>query len=205
MQLAGGELPQGQGSSVADHLAQCVPCRTEWEMLRAGLEAIALLPRVAPPAEARLRLRAAIEADRNARFARRAWTRFAVAAAALLAALGAWVFTPPAMAPTDVAGVRWDAPDLSAREETHWRNGVDSGIADVWFGLRDLRAGKTAVSPVTPPEVLAAKATFGSDVDDGARDLRWEWDQDQEEGGFDMRLRDLKDSIQDLDEGSDKG
>lgn len=205
MQLAGGELPQGEGSSVAGHLAQCDACRSEWEALRAGLEAIATLPRIAPPSDVRLRLRRRIESDRGARLARRAWTRFAVAAAALLAAIGAWLAPWPVAAPTGVAGVRKSAPKPSVGEETHWRNGVDTGIADVWYGLRDLRSGKTAVSPVTPPDTLASSSAFGADVDDGARDLQWKWDQDEEDGGFDLRLRDLKDSIQDLDEGSDKG
>lgn len=204
MRLAGGELPSADGPRVADHLAECDRCRKEWEALRSWLGALSTMPRVAPPQEARRRVRERMFADRDALATRRAWRGLGVAAAALLAAIGAWLNSRTAPPPGDPPGVRWTSPDLRSTEEVAWTNEIDSGLADVWFSLRDLREGKRSVRPVTPPEGLATAAESARDVEDGTRALRWEWDQAQDDGGFDLRMRDLEKSIENLS-GDDQG
>lgn len=203
MQLAGGELPSAEGQRVTDHLAECERCRGEWEALRSWLEALSDLPRVAPPEPARNRIRERALAVRDARVTRRAWAGLGVAAAVFLAAIGAWVTSGPGPAPGDSAGVRWNDPALPRVDEARWSNGIGSDLADVWFSMRDLREGKRALQPATPPEgIVAASDDF--DLGDDARALRWEWDQDEEDGGFDLRIRDLQESIDDLS-GEDQG
>jgi|GEM_PF-4796816 len=203
MQLAGGELPLADGPGVADHLAECPRCRTEWEALRSWLDGIAALPSVVPPEAARRRVRERVLAERDARVTRRALGRLGVAAAALLAAIGAWVTSGPGPVPGDSAGFRWNDPALPRFEEARWSNGIDSGLADVWFSMRDLREGKALHQEATPPEGIATTSE-SFHVGDDARALRWEWDQDDEDGGFDLRIRDLEKSIEDLS-GEDQG
>ncbi len=203
MQLAGGELPSADGPRVTDHLAECERCRAEWEALRSWLEALADLPRVAPPESISRRIRQQALAVRDARVTRRAWSGLGVAAAALLAAIGAWVGSNSGPTPGASAGFRWDDPALSRVDEANWPNGIGSGLSDVWWSMRDLREGKRALQPATPPEGIAATSD-AFDVGDDARALRWEWDQDEEDGGFDLRVRDLDKSIQDLS-GEDQG
>lgn len=199
MQLAGGELSSADGPAVADHLAECARCRREWEALRAWLDALSAMPRVSPPAGPRQAVLRILDAEREARVTRRAWRGLGVAAAAFLAAVGAWLTSSTAPPPGDPAGVRWRGPYLPRFEEARWASDIDSSLIDVWFSLRDLREGRRAVQPVTPPDEIASSRP--SELADDARALRWEWGRDEEDGGFDLRVKDLMDSIESLSSG----
>lgn len=94
--LFDGELPPDARESTGRHLAECASCRSEWTALSDGMDLIAELPRIQPPAGF------ADLVVARAKTRRTPWMTFFSAAAA--AALLGWllVLVVPANSPTPV-------------------------------------------------------------------------------------------------------
>jgi predicted anti-sigma-YlaC factor YlaD len=78
------QMPESRAGRIERHIAECMPCRNEYEQIRLGMAALENLPLVEAP-EA---IWSAIERQRQARPAREPWRRWALAAALAMVAIG---------------------------------------------------------------------------------------------------------------------
>lgn len=148
------ELDPGAAARVAAHVGACAACAREADLLRRSGDLVAALPRIAAPAGFDARVVAALTAPhaaphtpaRGSVVGRRAFRRWAVAAALVVSVAGAgWVFTR-------------DGEGLSSRDE--------EAIARDLFVLVHL---ETLQSPADDEEL--ARLADDLDVFDNAADL----------------------------------
>jgi len=159
--LAHGELDPSRAAEVEGHVRACPACAAELSRLRDALAALDRLPAMDPSAEAARRIladgRRAVQRRRTLRpsFVRR--YRYALAAAAILAAAIGWSLIDRPIEPTD------------AQLDRLWLDPV-SDIIDTGSLVEELAEGHAA-SPWTEAADVVIARLGESDLDDALLEL----------------------------------